>query len=141
MATLADDFNLQPEGYDPEDSESYWDFEDYLRALSGDDPRIVELDVMLRPFLDNDDRLDGPLYPDGDAMRFMDSRVPGDTASAMTPGLLHSYQRLLGYLATFTRHHSQYSTDGPIVPTLAEPTPEQRSAFQLIGVPIPTTTS
>jgi len=57
-----------------------------------------------------------------------------------TDGLpLHSYQSLLGHLATLTRNHLQYGVDGPTVPTLAQPTPVQRRAFQLIGAPIPTT--
>jgi hypothetical protein len=57
-----------------------------------------------------------------------------------TDGLpLHSYQGLLGHLATLTRNHVRYGVDGPTVPTLAQPTPVQRRAFQLIGAPIPTT--
>ena len=57
-----------------------------------------------------------------------------------TDGLpLHSYQGLLKHLATLTRNDLQYGTDGPVIPTLAEPTPVQRRAFQLIGAPIPTT--
>ena len=51
---------------------------------------------------------------------------------------LHTYQGLLSHLATLTRNDIQYSTNGPTVPTLAEPTPVQRRAFQLIGAPIPT---
>ncbi len=54
---------------------------------------------------------------------------------------LHSYQGLLGHLATLTRNHVQYGADGPIVPTLAEPTPVQRRAFALLGAPIPTSIS
>ena len=57
-----------------------------------------------------------------------------------TNGLpLHSYQGLLTHLATLTRNDVQYGTNGPTIPTLAEPTPVQRRAFQLIGAPIPTT--
>ena len=57
-----------------------------------------------------------------------------------TDGLpLHSYQGLLKHLATLTRNDLQYGTNGPVIPTLAEPTPVQRRAFQLIGTPIPTT--
>ncbi len=65
------------------------------------------------------------------------------TASRTTPdGLpLHSYQNLLAHLATLTRNHIQYGADGPTVPTLAEPTPVQRHAFQLLGAPIPTSIS
>jgi DDE family transposase len=57
-----------------------------------------------------------------------------------TDGLpLHTYQGLLTHLATLTRNDVQYGTNGPTVPTLAQPTPVQRRAFQLIGAPIPTT--
>jgi hypothetical protein len=57
-----------------------------------------------------------------------------------TDGLpLHSYQGLLKHLATLTRNDLQYGTGGPVIPTLAEPTPVQRRVFQLIGAPIPTT--
>jgi hypothetical protein len=52
---------------------------------------------------------------------------------------LHSYQGLLAHLGTLTRNHVRYGPDGPIVATLAEPTPVQRRAFTLIGAPIPTT--
>ena len=41
--------------------------------------------------------------------------------------------------ATLTRNDVQYGTNGPTVPTLAEPTPVQRRVFQLLGAPIPTT--
>jgi len=57
-----------------------------------------------------------------------------------TDGLpLHTYQGLLTHLATLTRNQVQYGPNGPIVPTLAQPTPAQRRAFELIGAPIPTT--
>src|SRR6476661_3239328 len=40
-----------------------------------------------------------------------------------------SYQALLAHLATLTRNDLQYGDDGPIVTTLAVPTPTQRRAF------------
>lgn len=75
---LGDDFDMQSADFEPESARDYCAFADYLRALPGNDPRMVELGVMLRPFLDNDPGLDGTLYPDGDATRFMDKCVPGD---------------------------------------------------------------
>jgi len=42
---------------------------------------------------------------------------------------LHTYQGLLTHLATLTRNDLRYGTNGPTVPTLAEPTPVQRRAF------------
>lgn len=57
-----------------------------------------------------------------------------------TDGLpLHTYQGLLTHLATLTRNDIQYGSNGPVIPTLAEPTHVQRRAFQLINAPIPTT--
>jgi hypothetical protein len=50
---------------------------------------------------------------------------------------VRSFQSLLDHLATLTRNNIQYGTHGPIVPTLAVPTPTQRRAFELIGTTIP----
>ena len=54
---------------------------------------------------------------------------------------VRSYQDLLDHLATLTRNdlrYGQHDTD-PVVPTLAEPTPTQRRAFQLLDATIPLT--
>jgi hypothetical protein len=50
---------------------------------------------------------------------------------------VRSFRGLLDHLATLTRNDLRYGPDGPTVPTLAEPTPTQRRAFDLIGTPIP----
>ena len=42
-------------------------------------------------------------------------------------------------LATLTRNDIHYHGTNATVPTLAEPTPDQRRAFDLIGTPIPLT--
>jgi hypothetical protein len=52
---------------------------------------------------------------------------------------LHSFGGLLAHLATLTRNDIRYGDTGPIVPTLTEPTPTQRRAFELINQPIPIT--
>jgi hypothetical protein len=52
---------------------------------------------------------------------------------------VRSFRGLLDHLATLTRNDLRYGTDGPTVPTLAEPTPTQRRAFDLINAPIPLT--
>ncbi len=49
----------------------------------------------------------------------------------------HSYQSLLHHLGTLTRNDLRYGPHGPTVPTLTEPTPTQRQAFDLLGAPIP----
>ena len=54
---------------------------------------------------------------------------------------VRSYQDLLIHLATLTRNdlrYGQHDTD-PVVPTLAEPTPTQRRAFELLDTTIPLT--
>lgn len=84
---LADDFDMQGGDFETEDADAYSAFADYIRSLPGDDPRMLELAVMLRPFFDNDDGLDGTLYPDGDAMRMMDREIPG---------WIHSHEEYLG---------------------------------------------
>jgi len=54
---------------------------------------------------------------------------------------VRSFRGLLGHLETLTRNDIRHGTnpDTPLVPTLAEPTPTQRRAFQLINAPIPLT--
>jgi hypothetical protein len=48
-----------------------------------------------------------------------------------------SFRGLLAHLATLTRNQVRFAGATTTVPMLAEPTSEQREAFQLIGAPIP----
>jgi hypothetical protein len=50
-----------------------------------------------------------------------------------------SFQGLLAHLATLTRNELRFAGAPATVPVLAEPTSEQRQAFDLIGSPIPLT--
>ena len=50
-----------------------------------------------------------------------------------------SFRGLLAHLATLTRNQVRFAGATATVPMLAEPTSEQRAAFQLIGAPIPLT--
>ena len=52
---------------------------------------------------------------------------------------VRSFRALLDHLATLTRNDIQYGTDGPLVPTLAVPTPTQRRVFELLDTAIPLT--
>jgi hypothetical protein len=54
---------------------------------------------------------------------------------------VRSFHALLEHLATLTRNDIRYGTDPnlPTVATLANPTPTQRTAFELIGATIPLT--
>jgi Transposase DDE domain len=50
-----------------------------------------------------------------------------------------SFRGLLDHLATLTRNQVRFGGTGTEIPVLAEPTSEQRQAFDLIGAPIPPT--
>jgi hypothetical protein len=51
---------------------------------------------------------------------------------------VRSFRTLLDHLATLTRNDIRYGgAHGPIVPTLATPTPPQRRAFELLNTAIP----
>jgi hypothetical protein len=50
-----------------------------------------------------------------------------------------SFQGLLAHLGTLTRNELRFAGTPATVPVLAEPTSEQRQAFELIGAPIPLT--
>jgi hypothetical protein len=50
-----------------------------------------------------------------------------------------SFRGLLGHLATLTRNQVRFAGASVTVPMLADPTSEQRQAFELIGAPIPLT--
>src|SRR6478752_3903293 len=52
---------------------------------------------------------------------------------------LRSFRGLLDHLATLTRNQIRYHHTNTDIPMLAEPTPDQRRAFDLIGTPIPLT--
>jgi hypothetical protein len=49
---------------------------------------------------------------------------------------VRSFRTLLHHLSTLTRNDIQYGPDGPVVPTLAVPTPTQRRAL-LLNTTIP----
>jgi hypothetical protein len=51
----------------------------------------------------------------------------------------YSFRGLLEHLATLTRNQVRYAGTEVTIAMLAEPTPAQRQAFELLGVPIPLT--
>ena len=51
----------------------------------------------------------------------------------------HSFPGLLAHLATLTRNELRFAGAPATVPVLAEPTSQQRQAFELIGAAIPLT--
>jgi alkylated DNA nucleotide flippase Atl1 len=54
---------------------------------------------------------------------------------------LRSFRGLLDHLATLTRNQICYHHTNSEVPMLADPTPDQRRAFDLLNTPIPLTTA
>ena len=54
---------------------------------------------------------------------------------------LRSFRGLLDHLATLTRNQIRYHHTSIEVPMLADPTPDQRRAFDLLDTPIPLTTA
>jgi len=51
----------------------------------------------------------------------------------------HTFRGLLDHLATLTRNQVRYTGTDVTIAMLAEPTPAQRQAFELLGAPIPLT--
>jgi Transposase DDE domain len=68
-----------------------------------------------------------------------DRKAAHKTATDNSDQPLHDFRGLLDHLATLTRNDLRYGPDGPTVPTLAEPTPTQRRAFDLLDTTIPLT--
>jgi Transposase DDE domain len=79
---------------------------------------------------------DNPVAP---AQRSPHAQAKASRQQAPNNTPLHSFRGLLDHLATLTRNQIRYHGTHTEVPTLAEPTPDQRHAFDLIGSPIPLT--
>jgi hypothetical protein len=79
---------------------------------------------------------DNPVAP---AQRSPQAHAKAATQHDADGNPLRSFRGLLDHLATLTRNDIHYHGTNTTVPTLAEPTPEQRRAFDLINSPIPLT--
>ncbi len=75
---LADDIDAQGEEWDGEFATDYEALAEHLRGLPADDDVCENLEEWLSPFLNDSDKVEGTLYPDGDAMRFLVRHVPPD---------------------------------------------------------------
>jgi Transposase DDE domain len=64
-----------------------------------------------------------------------DAKAARKTGPGRQP--IRGFRDILDHLATLTRNELRYGQ--AVVPVLAEPTPDQRRAFDLIGTPIPLT--
>ena len=78
--------------------------------------------------------------PVAPAQRSPQAQTKASTHHDANGNPLRSFRGLLDHLATLTRNDIHYHGTNATVPTLAEPTPDQRRAFDLIGTPIPLTT-
>jgi hypothetical protein len=89
-------------------------------------------------FTDEDppDRRDDPV---GKAHRSTQAATKASTGHTTNGEPAHSYQSLLDHLATLTRNTVAFANTHVIIDKLAEPTPTQRRAFELLNTPIPTT--
>ncbi|MGH3339168.1 MAG: IS1634 family transposase, partial [Propionibacteriaceae bacterium] len=72
---------------------------------------------------------DNPVAP---ATRSVSATRKASTHTAEDGHPVRSFRGLLDHLATLTRNDIQYGPDGPIVPTLAIPTPTQRRVYELL---------
>jgi hypothetical protein len=79
---------------------------------------------------------DNPVAP---AQRSPQAQTKASTQHDPDGNPLRSFRGLLDHLATLTRNDIHYHGTNTTVPTLAEPTPDQRRAFDLIDTPIPLT--
>ena len=80
---------------------------------------------------------DNPVAP---AQRSAQADAKASTKHDEHGNPLRTFAGLLAHLATLTRNDIHYHGTNTTVPTLAEPTPDQRRAFDLINAPIPLTT-
>ena len=79
---------------------------------------------------------DNPVAP---AQRSPQAHAKATTQHDANGNPLRSFRGLLDHLATLTRNDIHYHGTNATVPTLTQPTPDQRRAFDLIGTPIPLT--
>jgi hypothetical protein len=93
------------------------------------------------PLTFTDEHRPDPADPVAPAQRSQSADAKAATKTTTDDQPAHSFTALLGHLATLTRVDLRYGDHqgSPIVPTLAEPTPTQRRAFQLLDAPIPLT--
>lgn len=88
-------------------------------------------------FTDEDppDRRDDPV---GKAHRSPEANAKASTRTTTHGHPAHSYQSLLDHLATLTRNDVVFADTDVVIDKLAELTPTQRYAFDLLATPVPT---
>jgi len=81
-------------------------------------------------------RRDNPVAP---AQRSPSADAKASTGHDPAGNPLRSFGGLLAHLATLTRNQIRFTGTDTEIPMLADPTDDQRRAFELIGAPIPLT--
>jgi len=79
---------------------------------------------------------DNPVAP---AQRSAEADAKASTGHDAAGNPLRSFRGLLAHLATLTRNQIRFTGTDTEIPMLADPTDDQRRAFDLIGAPIPLT--
>jgi transposase len=91
------------------------------------------------PLTFTDEHPPAPVNPVAPARRSAHAQAKATTQHDPDGRPYRSFRGLLEHLATLTRNQVRFASAAVTVPMLAEPTPTQRQAFELIGVPIPLT--
>ena len=85
---------------------------------------------------ENPPQRDNPVAP---AQRSPAAQAKASTKHDAAANPLRSFRGLLDHLATLTRNQIRYHNTNTAIPMLADPTPDQRRAFNLIEATIPLT--
>jgi hypothetical protein len=91
------------------------------------------------PLTFTDEHPPAPASPAAPARRSDHAQAKASTRHDPAGRPYRSFRGLLAHLATLTRNQLRFAGAAVTVPMLAEPTPAQRQAFDLIGAPIPLT--
>jgi hypothetical protein len=91
------------------------------------------------PLTCTDEEPPAPASPVAPARRSASAEAKASRQHDETGRPYRSFQGLLAHLGTLTRNELRFAGTPAAVPVLAEPTSEQRHAFELVGAPIPLT--
>jgi len=91
------------------------------------------------PLTYTDEEPPAPANPVAPARRSASAQAKASRQHDQDGRPYRSFQGLLAHLGTLTRNELRFAGTPAAVPVLAEPTSEQRQAFELIEAPIPLT--
>ena len=89
------------------------------------------------PLTFTDENPPAPANPVAPAQRSAHAQAKASSQYDPAGQPYRSFRGLLDHLATLTRNQVRFAGTSADVPVLAEPTPAQRQAFELIGKPVP----